>query len=53
MARIGQCKNCGDSNHPRGNVFAVKPTWDFEKANDERDQEMLHRLITIRRSLWT
>lgn len=26
--------------------------WDFEKANDARDQEMLHRLIEIRRSLW-
>lgn len=26
---------------------------DFEQANEDRDQEMLHRLIEVRRSLWT
>ena len=40
-------------NEPGEVLGSREEYWAFEQELDERDQQMLHRLIDIRRSLWT
>jgi hypothetical protein len=38
---------------PYGNLVEAGKYGEIEEAYEQEDEDMLHRLITIRRSLWT